>query len=79
MGQLWQSQLLFLKDMLEKHWLQGTSLSGHHMTMGFGPFEIPTCGLLQKGFLGRRSVPKILSLDIQLYCGGFLSVRLVCL
>ena len=32
--------------------LQGSTLSGPHMTMmttGFGPFELPTRGLLQKG------------------------------
>ena len=27
--------------------LQGSTLSGPHMTMGFGPFELPTRGLLQ--------------------------------
>ena len=29
--------------------LQGSTLSGPRMTMGFGPFELPTRGLLQKG------------------------------
>ena len=29
--------------------LQGSTLSGHRMTMGFGPFKLPTRGLLQKG------------------------------
>ena len=29
--------------------LQGRTLSGDHMTTGFGPFELPTCGLLQRG------------------------------
>ena len=29
--------------------LQGSAPSSHHMTTGFGPFELPTCGLLQKG------------------------------
>ena len=28
--------------------LQGSTLSGPHMTTGFGPFELPTRGLLQK-------------------------------
>ena len=28
--------------------LQGSTLSDHHMTTGFGPFEVPTCGLLQR-------------------------------
>ena len=27
--------------------LQGSTLSDHCMTTGFGPFELPTCGLLQ--------------------------------
>ena len=35
--------------MLENTGLQWSTLSGHCMTMGFGPFELPTCGLLQKG------------------------------
>ena len=29
--------------------LQGSTLSDHRMTTGFGPFELPTCGLLQRG------------------------------
>ena len=29
--------------------LQGSTLSGPHMTTGFGPTELPTRGLLQKG------------------------------
>ena len=28
---------------------QGSTLSDHRMTTGFGPFELPTCGLLQRG------------------------------
>ena len=28
--------------------LQGSTLSGHHMTTGFCPFELPTCELLQR-------------------------------
>lgn len=31
------------------HGLQGSTLSDHCMTTGFGPLELPTCGLLQKG------------------------------
>ena len=34
--------------------LQGSTVSGPRMTMGFGPFELPTHGLLQKG----HSLPK---------------------
>ena len=26
-----------------------TLISNHHMTTGFGPFQLPTYGLLQKG------------------------------
>ena len=29
--------------------LQGSTLSGHRMITGFGPFELPTIGLLQRG------------------------------
>ena len=29
--------------------LQGSSLSDHRMTTGFGSFELPTCRLLQRG------------------------------
>ena len=39
-GQLWQSELLFLGDMLENTGLQGSTFSGPRMTMGFGPFEL---------------------------------------
>ena len=36
--------------MLQKNTgLQGSTLSGPRMTTGFGPFELPTRGLLQKG------------------------------
>ena len=37
--------------------LQGSTLSGPHMTTGFGPFELPTRGLLQKG--RDHSPPKV--------------------
>ena len=38
----------FLGDMLKKTTgLQGSTLSGHRMTTGFSPFELPTRGLLQ--------------------------------
>ena len=29
--------------------LQGSTLSNHRMTTRFGPFELPTCRLLQRG------------------------------
>ena len=42
--------VVFWRDMLTKSTgLQRSTLSGHCMTMGFGPFELPTRGLLQKG------------------------------
>ena len=37
--------------------LQGSTLSGPRMTTGFGPFELPTRGLLQKG--RDHSPPKV--------------------
>ena len=49
-GQLWQSELLYLGRYAHKSTgLQGSTLSGHRMTTGFSPFELPTHGLLQKG------------------------------
>ena len=45
-GQLWQSELLFFGRYAG---LQGSTLSGPRKTTGFGPFELPTRGLLQKG------------------------------
>ena len=47
-------------DMLKKiqnTGLQGSTLSGPSMTTGFGPFELPTRGLLQKG--RDHSPPKV--------------------
>ena len=35
--------------MLKNTGLQGSTLSDPRMTTGFGPFELPTRGLLQKG------------------------------
>ena len=49
-GQLWQIELLFLEVCSKNTGLQGSTISSHHMTMGFGPFELPTHGLLQKGW-----------------------------
>ena len=49
-GQLWQRKLLFRLEICSKNaGLQGSTLSGHRMTTGFSPFELPTCGLLQRG------------------------------
>ena len=39
----------FFQEMLKNTGLQGSTLSGPCMTTGFGPFELPTRGLLQKG------------------------------
>ena len=55
-GQLGQSEFLFLGDLKKNTGLQGSALSGHRMTTGFGPFELLTCGLLQKG--RGHSLPK---------------------
>ena len=43
--------------MLKNAGLQGSTLSDHRMTTGFGPFELPTCGLLQRG--RDHSPPKV--------------------
>ena len=55
----WDShgKLLFsFGKMLRNAGLQGNTLSGHHMTTGFGTFEPLTSGLLQRGW--ERSPPK---------------------
>ena len=36
--------------MLKNAGPQGSTLSNHHMTTGFGPFELLTCGLLKRGW-----------------------------
>ena len=61
MGQLWQSELLFFGRYAqnENTGLQGSTLSGHSMTTGFGLFEFPTHGLLQKE--QDHSPPKVCS------------------
>ena len=38
-------------EMLKNPGLQRSTLSDPHTTTGFGPFELPTHGLLQKGGL----------------------------
>ena len=53
----WVGHLLFLGDMLKNTGLQGSTLSGPRMTTDFGPFELPTRGLLQKGL--DHSLPKV--------------------
>ena len=57
-GALWQSEVLFSGDMLKNAGLQWSTLSDHRMTTGFGPFKLPTCGLLQKGWDPDHSPPK---------------------
>ena len=43
-------KLLFCLEICSKNaGLQGNTLSDHRMTTGFGPFELPTCELLQRG------------------------------
>ena len=42
------------REMLKNTGLQGSTLSGPRMTTSFGPFELPTCGLLQKGWATPR-------------------------
>ena len=48
-GQLCQSGLLFCFWLKKNTGLQGSILSSHRMTTGFGNIELPTSGLLQKG------------------------------
>ena len=49
-GQLWQRKLLFRLETCSKNaGLQGSNLPDNCMTTGFGPFELPTCELLQRG------------------------------
>ena len=49
-GQLWQRKLLFRLETCSKNaGLQRSTLSDNCMTTGFGPFELPTCELLQRG------------------------------
>ena len=44
-------KLLFHLEICSKNaGLQGSTLSVHRMTTGFGPFELLTCGLLQRGW-----------------------------
>ena len=47
--------------------LQGSTLSDHRMTTGFGPFEVPTCGLLQRG---QDNTPLQYLLDDAVLCMG---------
>ena len=56
-----QSELLFFGRYAQKEntGLQGSTLSGHRMITGFGPFEFPTHGLLQKE--RDHSPPKVCS------------------
>ena len=45
----WQSKLSHLEICSTNAGLQVSTLSGHCMTTGFGPFELSTYGLLQRG------------------------------
>ena len=42
--------VLFGNMLKKKLVFRGSILSGHHMTIGFGSFELLTCGLLQRGW-----------------------------
>ena len=43
-------KLLFCLEICSKNaGLQGSTLSDHRMTAGFGPFELPTCGHYREG------------------------------
>ena len=44
MAQMDEAVSNFWGDMLKNTGCQGSTLSGPHMTMGFGPFEFPTRG-----------------------------------
>ena len=57
-GHLWVKWMghNFFQEMLKNTGLQGSTLSGPCMTTGFGPFELLTRGLLQKG--RDHSLPK---------------------
>ena len=58
MAQMDGAVVIFLWDVCSKNTgLQRSTLSGPHMTRGFGPFELPTHGLLQKG--RDHSPPKV--------------------
>ena len=49
-GAVMAKQLIVFRKIWSKNTgLQGSNLSGPRMTTGFGPFELPTRGLLQKG------------------------------
>ena len=51
-GQLWQSELLFPWGICSKNaGLQGSTLSGHRMTTGFGLFELPTLSYYSLGWV----------------------------
>ena len=47
-GAVAAKSVILFGDILKNAGLQGSTLSDHRMTMGFIPFKLPTCGLLQK-------------------------------
>ena len=49
MSQIGGAVIVFWELCSKQTGLQGSTLSSHHMTSGFGPFELPIRGLLQKG------------------------------
>ena len=46
----------FLGDMLKNTGLQGSALSGHRMTTGFSPFELPTRGWFKTGLVDQQTI-----------------------
>ena len=73
MGQM-DGAVIFFQEMLKNTGLQGSTLSGPCMSTGFGPFEFPTSGLLQKG--RDHSPPKFCFVSpafwlVQLLLGAF--------
>ena len=55
-GPVAAKSVILFRDMLKSTGLQGGTLSDHCMIMGFIPFKLSTCGLLQKG--RDHSLPK---------------------
>ena len=82
MGHLWVKWMgsYFFREMLKNTGLQGSTLFGPCMTIGFGPFELPTRGLLQKG--RDHSPPKFYFVRspafwlVQLLLGAFRAINI---
>ena len=57
MSQIGGAVIVFWELCSKQTGLQGSTLSSHRMISGFGPFELPIRGLLQKG--QDHSPPKV--------------------